>query len=92
MVVYFMTKMDSIQEYLGTIQCFFLINCFYTTTLRIINGILLSEHVIFILIGMTGILIGGQISKKLISHLNADIVRKLTYLMIGISGIMNLLR
>lgn len=91
MVLYFMSMTESIQEYLGTIQCFFLINCIYTTTLRIFKGILLTQHISIIIIGMIGIAIGGQLSKRLISYLDVDLVKKLTYLMIGISGFINIL-
>ena len=91
MVLYFMSITKSVQEYLGTIQCFFLINCLYTTVLRIIKGILLAEHISIVIIGMIGITIGGQLSKKLITYLDVNFVKKITYLMIGISGFINIL-
>lgn len=91
MVLYFMSVTDHTFEYLGTIQCFFLINCLYTTSLRIMNGILLYEHIPMIILGMIGIALGGQIAKKIASRIDANMIRKLTYLMIGLCGLMNVL-
>ena len=44
MVIYFKNKTDNQNEYLGCIQLFFLVNCIYNTILRIINDILLPQH------------------------------------------------
>jgi uncharacterized membrane protein YfcA len=37
------------------------------------------------------ILAGAWIADKIVSYLNPDVLKKLTYVMIGISGLMNLL-
>lgn len=91
MVLYFMNKTKDHQEYIGTIQTFFMINCLYTTIFRIYKGILLPEHIMIIIIGITGIIIGGLLANKLVNRLDVELVKKLTYIMIGISGISNLI-
>ena len=91
MVIYFMSQCHSTHEYLGTIQTFFLINCTYNTIFRIINGIIGVEHLMVIGCGIVGILIGGFIAGKVVKKLNGDIIRKATYIMIGIAGIINLI-
>jgi uncharacterized membrane protein YfcA len=91
MVLYFMSMTRSTHEYLGTMQLFFWVNSMYNTTFRFIRGILLPEHVIVIAVGMIGILVGGAIAGKIVDRLNADTMRKLIYVMIGVSGVVNLM-
>ena len=91
MVLYFLTKTNDTKEYLGTIQTFFMINCIWNTGLRFIRGILTVSHIPMIAVGMAGIVIGGILANKLVDKLNADLLKKLTYVMIGISGLVNLL-
>ena len=91
MVLYFLSTTHNTHEYLGTIQTFFCINCIYNTSFRIYNQILSVEHLIYIVIGMVGIIVGGMLASKIVDKLNGTMLRKLTYIMIGISGIMNLI-
>jgi len=91
MVLYFMSMTHSTHAYLGTIQLFFWINSLYNTAFRFYRGVLLPEHLIFIACGMIGILIGGAAAGKIVDRLNIETMRKLIYVMIGISGVINLL-
>lgn len=90
MVLYFMAQCKKTEEYLGTIQTFFLINCVYNTGFRVFKGILTTQHFIIIGLGMIAIVVGGLIANKIVKKLNSNIIRKLTYIMIGISGLLNI--
>ena len=91
MVLYFLNQTTSKEEYLGTIQTFFLINVTYNTIFRITNGIITMDHLSIILIGMLGIIIGFVIANKIVDRLDGEIIKKITYVVIGISGIINLI-
>lgn len=91
MVVYFLSTTHNTHQYLGTIQAFFCLNGIYNTCFRIYRGILLPEHMLYIAVGMGCILIGGMLANKMISKLDGLLIRKLTYAVIGISGILNLI-
>jgi len=91
MVLYFMSMTTSTHAYLGTIQLFFWINSVYNTGFRFYKGILLPEHLIFIAFGVVGILAGGAIAGKIVDKLNGDAMRKVIYIMIGVSGVINLI-
>jgi hypothetical protein len=91
MVLYFLNQTDTSEEYLGTIQSFFLINCIYNTGFRVYSGILGIADAGYVLLGVLMILAGAWIADKIVSYLNPDVLKKLTYVMIGISGLMNLL-
>ena len=70
---------------------FFMVNSIYNTIFRFYKGILLPEHVIYILVGIVGVVSGVQIANRIVDRLNADAMRKLIYLMIGVSGVLNLI-
>ncbi|MGN1182892.1 MAG: sulfite exporter TauE/SafE family protein, partial [Faecalibacillus sp.] len=91
MVIYFLAKTKTKEEYLGTIQFFFFVNLLYSSLFRIWNGIItvsLMNHIIF---GMIGIIIGFMIANQIVDRLNADFIKKLTYILIGICGFSNVL-
>ncbi len=89
MVIYFLSISKSKEDYLGTIQSFFLIVGSYQTAFRIYNGILGIEHIQYILIGMLGVLGGVTIANRIVHRINSDMLRRLTYIFIGISGALN---
>lgn len=91
MVLYFLSQTHNTHQYLGTIQTFFFINGIYNTCFRVFNGIITVNHLFYIGIGMIGILVGGLLARKIVDTLNGQFIRKLTYIMIGISGIMNII-
>ena len=76
---------------LMVIYLFFLVNCIYNTILRIINDILLPQHLSIILISIPAICLGLLIAKKISYQLNINFINKITYLIIGLSGLFNLI-
>ncbi len=91
MVVYYLSITSSKEEYLGSIQCFFFVKGIYVTFFRILNGILTIDFIPVIICGMIGIVLGLTIANKIVKTIDGNVVRKLTYIMIGFSGIMNIL-
>ena len=91
MVVYFMSKTKSQEEYLGCLQMFFLINCLYNTFLRMYRGILVIDYLPMILLGAIGIVLGSLIAKRLLKYIDENKIRKFIYIVIGISGFINII-
>ena len=90
MVLYYLNKTENAKEYLGTIAGFFLINGVYNTIYRLINGILTVEQLPFAGIGIIAIIAGVTIAHRLVSRMNDALLKKVTYIMIGICGVLNL--
>lgn len=90
MVVYFMARCKDQRSYLGTIQCFFLITVAYASLFRVANGILTPALAPALALGVAGILAGFVGANKIVDKLDANLVRQLTYVVIGISGVSNL--
>lgn len=87
MVVYFMTRTESTEEYLGTLQWFLLVNVVYSTLFRLAGGVITAEHAPVIAAGMVGVLAGLAIANRIVAGLDGDRIRALTYGVIGLSGV-----
>ena len=87
-----LARTDTTKAYIGTIQAFFFINYAYSSVVRVINGILLPSHLAVTLVCSAAVLLGGVIAQKLVSRLDEQMVRKLIYIMIGVSGVLNLVK
>lgn len=87
MVLYFLGATTGKREYLGTIQCFFLITCLYGTGVRVQQNILTPELLTYVFPVCTTALLGIFIGNRLTDKIDALMLKKLVYLFIGISGI-----
>ena len=91
MVLFFLSRTESKEEYLGSIQGVFLVNLIYGTMMRMMNHILTPVHLPYIATGMVCILTGLMFANKIVDRLDGEKIKKITYLVIGISGILNVL-
>ena len=91
MVIYYLSQTDSKEEYLGTIQTLFCVTLICNNVLRVYNGILGLVHVPYILIGALSILGGFVLANKIVDRLDGEKLKKITYVVIGISGLLNLI-
>lgn len=90
MVIYFLSALDDKEKYLATIQTFFAVTGAYNLVLRIFNGIYTAELILYTLIGAVAVLIGGKIGTRLIEQLDTETMKKLVYVFLGVSGVINL--
>ncbi len=91
MVLFFLGQTHSKEEYLGSIQAVFLVNLVYGTMMRMFNHILTPWHLPYIGIGMACILAGLMIANKIVDRMDGEKIKKITYVVIGISGILNVI-
>ncbi|WP_057888275.1 sulfite exporter TauE/SafE family protein [Companilactobacillus mindensis] len=91
MALYFLTISDSKENYLASIQTFFLVDTFIMTTLRFSSGILDLSSIKFVLVGIIGAIIGTILANRLVQHLNIKFMTLFIYVFIGVSGLYYLL-
>lgn len=89
MVVYYLTRTDGVEEYLGTIQPFFAVTLAAATVVRVANGVLVLDDIPLALLCGAGVLIGSAVASRLLSRTDPALVRKATYAVIGIAGAIN---
>ena len=92
MALYFLSLADTKEEYLASIQAFFLIDQLYITSIRFYNGILSLNDVHLILLGVVGGVIGTMIANRITVHMNITMIQKCVFALIGVSGIFYLVQ
>lgn len=90
MVLYFLNRTENSREYLGTIAAFFLVNGVYNTVYRLACGILTAAQLPCIVVGILAILVGVTIAHRLVDRLDDARLKRITHIMIGVSGVFNL--
>lgn len=91
LVIYFLSRCEERYEYLANLTTSFLLLGGYNTCVRVATGILQAEHLPYILCGAVSIIAGGLIAKRIADRLNANLLTKLIYIMIIVSGVNNVL-
>lgn len=91
MALYFLTISNSKEDYLASIQTFFLVDTVIMTSMRFANGIMTMHTLQYVLMGIIGAVIGTIIANRLVKYINMHIMTMSIYIFIGISGIYYLL-
>lgn len=90
-VIYFLSETKDTKEYLGSIQFYFFVKLIWMTAFRLYKGIIVVEHAPALIAGGIGILIGGFLANRCIGMINPDRLKQITYIMIGVSGVLNII-
>lgn len=91
MVLFYLSLLESKEAYLGTIQGLFLLVGLYNFAFRIYRGIFTLDLLGPALIGSLAVLVGLMIGNRIIDRLDSRLMSQLTYLLIGLSGLLTLL-
>ena len=87
MVLYYLAACDSMDEYIGHIQCCFLVTDIYCLGLRAQEGIFTTDLIGPSVVGIIAILLGQLVASRIVSKIeNENIIRLCTYIMVCISG------
>jgi uncharacterized membrane protein YfcA len=81
-----MSATESKEEYLGTIQFYFLVTNVYALTVRGLTGLLTAAMLPAILAGAAGIVLGTLAGNKLFDRLPDLAFRRFVYSFIFVSG------
>lgn len=86
-VLYLSSATKDNQVYFATIQFYFLFTNFYTTAVRIFNGIVTTEILNYAVVGTVGCLVGNYIGRIVFDKLDSNKLRNVIYIGMLISGI-----
>jgi uncharacterized membrane protein YfcA len=87
-VLYLLPAVKRKESYMATIQFYFLINNVIGIAIRLSKGALSTNHLPLIFIGWIGIGAGTLLGIKSFSLIKLEILKKIVYLVVGISGLM----
>lgn len=85
-VLYMLSAGQDKESYMGTIQCYFLLTNLYTVILRIINGMITIQVIELSAAGLVFSLFGFWIGMKILSRINGEIMKKVIYAFLAVSG------
>lgn len=86
-VVYFLAIAKTKEEYLGTLQAYFMICSIYGVTMRILKHQITLSMVPLMAAGVIALLVGVFLGSKVVNQIDALTLKKLVYGFIGVAGI-----
>lgn len=89
MVVYYLSRTDDVEEYLGTIQGFFCVTLVSATVFRFATGVVGVAQLPLVALGVLGVLVGAALGARVVERLDAEVLKKATYVVIGLAGVVN---
>ena len=92
MAIYFVTATKGKEAYIGSIQFLFAATSVLNLFARVVNGIYTLDLLPITALGFAGIMAGKKIGLSILNLLNPDLMKKLVYVYVGISGVLTLLQ
>lgn len=89
MVAYYLSRMGDVREYLGTMQAFFCVTLVFATAFRLATGVIGASELHLIAACVIGVLAGANLGARVVDRLDGETLKKATYFVIGISGVLN---
>ena len=79
-------------KYVTTLQVFFFVTSVVNMVTRILNGILGPDCIPYVLVGFAGMAMGSSIGVRCVSKIDADMLKKIIYGFIGLSGVLTIIQ
>ena len=92
MALYFLAITDSKESYTGNLQCCFTCSCLSNTLTRVSRGIYTMDLVPLTILGLVAINLGKALGLKVLDRLDANLIRKIVYLFVGLSGLLTVVQ
>lgn len=89
-VIYFLQSEKDSDTYLATLSAFFVLSNLNSIIAKSISGFFTVNVAVCVLVGAIGMLIGSLLGKKVFRKLNAQVLRKVVYGFMAISGVINI--
>ncbi len=86
-VIYFISCADNKEEYMALTQWYFIISNSYMTVVRAANGYFTPMVGKAFLCGVGAVILGLVIGRRIYSKVPIEVIRKIVYILIGVSGL-----
>ena len=92
MAIYFLAATKDHYSYVASMQFMFVITTIAGLLSRAASGLYQLSFLPYAALGTAGMLVGMKLGKMVMDRLNADLMRRLAYLFVGVSGLIFLLQ
>lgn len=89
--LYFSSATEEKEEYLATIQAYFVLSNLYVIALRVKNGFVTGQVLLFSAVGLLGMALGTVLAGTIFKRIHAETMRRAIYGMMALSGLVMLL-
>ena len=89
--LYYSATTDTKENYLATIQGYFVFTNAYVIVLRAANGVINKNVLVCTAVGFGGLFLGNFLGHYIFKRIDIDFIRKAIYCMMAVSGIIMLL-
>lgn len=89
--LYFLAITDDREGYMANTQASAVTSSMIETAARVSNGILTLDLLPAVVAGVLGITIGARLGERIAKFINRQIMEKLVYIMVGITGVKTLI-
>lgn len=90
--LYFLPASGSKERYTANLQCSFFVTNLLNMFTRLSEGIMTTDLIPLILAAFLAINVGKEVGLRILGRLDEEKLRKLVYLFVGLSGLLNLLQ
>ena len=88
-VLYYLQSEDNTERYLATISAYFVLSGIISVAMKTMSSFMTTNVLIGLGVGILAMIIGSILGKTTRKKLNPQIIRKVVYLVMAISGIIN---
>ncbi|MCI8803396.1 MAG: sulfite exporter TauE/SafE family protein [Oscillibacter sp.] len=88
--VYFLAATDSKEAYIANLQFLFFVSSILNLYTRSLQGIYTADLIPLTIAGFVSINLGKRLGLKILGKLEGEVVKKIIYAFIGVSGILNI--
>ena len=92
MALFFVTITDDHDVYTADLQSIFASNGITALTMRVVKGIYTADLIPITLCGIAGILIGKKLGMRFVDRINGDMMKKLVYGFVCVSGLVTVVQ
>ena len=92
MAIYFVSATEDKESYIGSIQFLFAATSVLNLFARILSRIYTIDLIPITILGFVGIMTGKKIGLYILNILDPDLMKKLVYFYVGISGVLTVLK
>ena len=91
-VIYYLNCLDSKDDYLATIQCYFALSNVVSNIGRAAQGFVTETVLLLLIPAMAAMLLGKALGGRIYGKISADLLKKIVYAFMAFSGLMSLLK